>query len=230
MLGLAAIVLAAVSVRATELYASRYQSLPVLDWIESRPPLAESANVPASEDLARGLSYALPLLIIRDDAHTRLPDFAPPGVFQRTIGGVRDASRIELGTPGTYSLGRVPVDALLEAIVFDRALRAKAWAELMGREMDIRDPVSGQYQSRVAGPDEPDGVWVGRPDQAGGVATVVGHRGAVGFVLKVTFARLLSTDSGDIAKLTDLSARAEALARQGASDWTAWLAQQLNSA
>jgi hypothetical protein len=230
VLGLAAIVLAAVTVRATELYATRYQSLPVLDWIESRPPFAESANVPASEDLARGLSYALPLLTIRDDARSRLPDFGPPGVFQRTIGGVRDASRIDLGSPGTFGLGRVPVDALLDAIVFDRALRAQAWSELMGREMDIRDPESGQYQARVAGPDEPDGVWVGRPDQAGGVATVVGHRGPVGFKLKVTFARLVSSNSGDVANLTDLSARAEVLARQSAADWTAWLAQQLTAA
>ena len=45
------------SVRATEFYATRYQSLPVLDWLESRPPLAESADLPAAADLARGLAH-----------------------------------------------------------------------------------------------------------------------------------------------------------------------------
>ena len=48
VLGLMAILLAAVSVRATEVYTTRYQSLPVLDWVESRPPLAEAANVPTA--------------------------------------------------------------------------------------------------------------------------------------------------------------------------------------
>ena len=97
VLGLAAIALSAVTVRATEFYATRYQSLPVQDWLESRPPLAEAANVPASDDLARGLVRALPLLTIRDDAR---PEPLYPAVHQRTMGGVRDASRIELGHQG----------------------------------------------------------------------------------------------------------------------------------
>ena len=52
VLVIAAIVLAAVSLRATEFYASRYQSLPLLDWLESRPPLAESAALPPAGALA----------------------------------------------------------------------------------------------------------------------------------------------------------------------------------
>ena len=225
-----AILLAAVAVRATEAYATRYQSLPALDWLESRPPLAESADVPAAADLARGLSRALPLLVIRDDVRPRLPAFGPPAVVQRTVPGVRDAARIELGSPGTYLPDEVPVRARLDVIVFNRTLRAAAWSELMAREMDIRDPESGRQQARMSGPDEPDGVWVVQPREwaigpysGGGVATIAGNRGAVAFMLQVTFFRPNATDPAD---LTDLTARAEATARQAAAAWTAWLATQ----
>src|ERR671933_1116387 len=215
-----AILLAAVAVRATEAYATRYQSLPALDWLESRPPLAESADVPAAADLARGLSRALPLLTIRDDARPRLPAFGPPAVVQRTVPGVRDAARIELGSPGTYLPDEVPVEARLDVIVFNRSLRAAAWSELMAREMDIRDPESGRQQARMSRPDEPDGVWVVQPRAGGGVATIAGHRGVVGFLLQLTFFRPNATEPADLA---DLTARAEATARQAAAAWSAWL-------
>jgi hypothetical protein len=225
-LALVAIALGAVAVRSTEFYTTRYQSLPAMDWLESRPPLTESAGVPASEGLVRGLTRVLPLLVIRDDVHSRPVEFGPPAFVQRTIGGVRDASRIELGSPGAFELSRLPIDARLDVVVFDRGLRAAAWSELMAREMDVRDPESGQYQTRASGPDEPDGVWIGRPDQWGGVSTVVGHRGPVGFVFQIVVTRSVATDPGDLATLTDLRARAEAMARQGATDWTTWLVQQ----
>jgi hypothetical protein len=218
-LAICAIVLGGLSVRATEFYATRYQSLPVLDWAESRPPLAESADLPAAADLARGLSRALPLLTIRDES-TRIPTFGPPAIVQRSMAGVRDSARIELASPGTYPAGDPPVKARLDTIVFNRALRAAAWSELMGFEMDVRDPETGDGQVRVAGPDEADGVWLVAPPQRGGVASIAGHRGAVGFMLQVTFAR---SGRSDAAELADLSARAEALARQAAADWTAWL-------
>jgi hypothetical protein len=227
VLAIAAIVLAAVSMRATEVYTTRYQSLPVLDWLESRPPLAESANVPAASDLARGLTRVLPVLVIRDDARPILPDFAPPAVLQRTIGGVRDAARFGLGTPGAFKPEQLPVQARLDVIVFNRTLRATAWSELMASEMDVRDPGSGESQARLSGPDEADGVWVvrpGPPGTLGGIATVVGHRGAVAFMLQVTFAR---PDTQAPADRADLSARAETLARQAARDWSGWLEQQL---
>jgi hypothetical protein len=224
VLAVTAIVLAAVAVRATEAYATRYQSLPALDWVESRPPLAESADVPAAADLARGLSRALPLLVIRDDARPRLPAFGPPAVVQRTVPGVRDAARIELGSPGAYPPDQVPVGARLDVIVFSRALRAAAWSELMGREMDIRDPENGLQQVRMSGPDEPDGVWVIIPKSGGGVATVVGHRAAVGFVLQVTYVHEAAADP---ATLADVTARAETTARQAAASWTAWAATQI---
>src|SRR6266581_4560714 len=100
VLGVVAILLCAVAVRATEIYTTRYQTLPALDWIESRPPLDEAVDVPAASDLARGLSRTMPLLIISDDARPWLPIFGPPAVIQRTMGGVRDASRIVLISPG----------------------------------------------------------------------------------------------------------------------------------
>jgi hypothetical protein len=224
VLGLAAILLAAVSVRATEFYATRYQSLPLLDWLESRPPLAESADLPAASDLVRGLARALPLLTIRDDARPRTPEFGPPAFFQRTIGGVRDASRIEMGTPGAFRANQEPLHARMDVIVFNREVRAAAWSDLMGREMDIKDPENGSAQARTAGPDEADGVWVVAPRQGGGTATVVGHRGPVGFVLQV---RLFTADGLAVADLVDLSARAEVVARQATADWSSWLAPQL---
>jgi hypothetical protein len=225
LVALMAVLLAALAVRATEVYTLRYQSLPVLDWLESRPPLVESADLPAASDLARGLSRAMPLLVISDDARPLLPVFGPPAVFQRTIGGVRDASRIDLGSPGTFNKDLAPVQAHLDVIVFNRALRAVAWSELMDREMDIRAPTTGRPQNHVSGPDEPDGVWIAQPSAVGGgVATVVGHRGPVGFMLQVTFFRPSTIDRED---MTDLSARAESVARQAAASWSGWLAQQV---
>jgi hypothetical protein len=227
VLGLVAIALSATAVRATEFYTTRYQSLPVLDWLESRPPLAESANLPASQDLARGFGRAMPLLVIRQDARTELPQFAPPAILQRTMSGVRDASRIELGSPGAFKLDQVPVRARLDVIVFDRTLRATAWSELMAREMDILDPELKLNQAVMAGPDEQDRVWLVAPRSGGGIATVAGHRGPVGFVLQVT---LLRSASADAAELLELSARAETIARQGAADWSDWLTRQLANA
>ncbi|HEV7663255.1 MAG TPA: hypothetical protein VGQ62_06940 [Chloroflexota bacterium] len=223
VLALAAIALAALSVRATESYTTRYQSLPVQDWLESRPPLAESAALPAATDLVRGLARTMPLLTIRDDARPRLPAFGPPAYVQRTMGGVRDAARIELASPGQFAIDAVPVRARLDVIVFNRRGRATAWSELMAREMDIKDPESGAAQARTAGPDERDDVWVIAPRSGGGVATVSGRRGAVGFVLQVTYLRT----SDAPADLVDLSARAETTARQAAADYAGWLTQQL---
>jgi hypothetical protein len=226
VLSTAAILLAAVSVRATEFYATRYQSLPVLDWLESRPPLAESARVPPAVELARGLSRALPLLTIRFDARPRLPAFGPPAYVQRTVSGVRDAARIDLGSPGQFNPEEPPISARLDVIVFNRELRAAAWSQLMAREMDIRDPESGLLQARIGGPDEADGTWIVAPRQGGGVATVSGRRGAVGFVLQVTFA---PQNDGEPVDGVDLSARAEATARQAASDYAGWLVRQSSS-
>ncbi|MCA1646023.1 MAG: glycosyltransferase family 4 protein [Chloroflexi bacterium] len=172
VLAMCAIALSGVSVRATEFYTSRYQTLPVLDWVESRPPLAEATNAPAAADLARGLARALPLLTIRAESSEQ-PGFGPPAFVQRTVGGVRDAARIELGSPGPYDPSEVPIRARLDTIVFNRALRAAAWLDLMTNELDNKDPETGKLQARIAGPDETDGVWLVQPRQGGGVAVVL---------------------------------------------------------
>ena len=235
ILALAGLLLCFLAVRSTELYTSRFQSLPMLDWLESRPPLIDATKVPAAPDLARGLVRSMPLLVILDDTRPWLPVFGPPASIQRSMGGVRDASRIVLASPGSTDADHALIQMRLYAVVFNRTLRATEWTQLMGREMDIRDPDSGLTQTRTSGPDDVDSVWVVSPRQTGGIATVVGHRGPVAFDLQVTLgprppvyppepARVPSPD------VIDLSARAEVLARQGAMNWSAWVEQQIGSA
>ena len=226
VLAVVATLLVAATVRSTELYSFRYETLPMLDWLESRQPLAQATLVPPAVDLARGVARALPLLVIRDDARTQMPVFGPPSSIQRVMGGVRDAARISLGSPGDYPEGQVPITVRLDVIVFNRELRAADWCALFGRAMDIRDPDSGLDQVRVAGPDAQDMVWVAKPDASrgqGGVSTVVGHRGPVGFELQVN---LLHADDTNAAHLVDLTARAEDIARQAAGEWSAWALSQ----
>jgi hypothetical protein len=225
VLGLVAVLLTALAFRATEYYTTRYQTLPVADWLESRPPLLESAAIPPAAELVRGLVRTTPLLVIRDDVRPVQPVFGPPAFVQRTVGGIRDAALIQLGTPGQVGPSQDPIRARLEVIVFNRQVRAGAWSDLMSRELDIRDPVSGQPQVRLSGPEEDDGVWLAAPP-SGGVATVSGRRGSVGFILQVTYRR---TDATRAEDFIDVSARAEAAARQVAADWTAWLERQLVS-
>jgi hypothetical protein len=197
----------------------------VLDWLESRPPLSDSADVPAAVDLARGAARALPLLVLSDEPQTQTPVFGPPSSVQRMVGGVRDAARVNLASPDVSDTDAAPVSARLDVIVFNRTQRATAWTRLMGSAMDIRDPESGAPQVRIAGPEEADTVWVTAPGPvSGGVATVVGQRGPVGFVLQVTFSHDANADA---ATLVDLSARAEVVARQAARDWSDWLDRQM---
>jgi hypothetical protein len=76
----------------------------------------------------------------------------------------------------------------------------------------------------LSGPEEPDGEWVTQPRETASIATVVGHRGPVGFMLEVTFYR---PEALAPAERADLTARADAVARQAAVDWSGWLGQQL---
>jgi hypothetical protein len=222
---LAAAVLAAFALRATETYTTRYQTLPTVDWLESRPPLAQAQEVPLATDLSRGLLGALPLLEIRDDARPLRPIFGPPSTVQRTIGGVRDAARIDLGPPGSYGASDVPVAARLDVIVFNREVRAEAWAGVMAFAMDRLDPHTGSPQVRLSPTEQGDKVWVIAPrGDRGGIATVVGTRGPVGFVLQMTYKR---PDAQAPEDRIDLTARAEAAARQAATDWSAWLESEL---
>ena len=228
LLAVAALFLAALAVGSTERYTTRFQSLPVLDWIESRPPFAEATAVPSAAEMARGMVRAMPLLVIAEDARPWLPVFGPPAYYQRSMGGVRDASRIVLASPDSAAAADAPIQMRLYAVVFNRTVRATEWTQLMAREMDIRDPDSGLSQSRVTGPDDADNVWVVAPRQTGGIATVVGHRGPVAFDLQVTLGPRPAVYAPEPAhtpspEVLDLSARAEVLARQGATNWSAWV-------
>jgi hypothetical protein len=226
VLGIVVVVLGLLSVLATERYAARYQTLPVLDWLESRPPLMESSDVPPATELARGLVRTVPLMSIQHDARPVLPILGPPASVQRSISGVRDAAIIELGLPGAEP-GSSPVRAQLEVIVFNRSVRAAAWADLMTRVLDVRDTSTGAGHVRVAGGGAADGVWTVPPSAGGGAATVMGHRGPVWFQLRVL---------GEVADTTrpeallDLSARAELIAREAAADWAGWLEAHLTAA
>jgi hypothetical protein len=229
VLSLVALVLAALAFRSTEYYTTRYQTLPVLDWLESRAPLAESRTVPPAADLAHGLLRAMPLLVIRDDVRPLLPVFGPPAIVQRTVGGVRDAARLTLGAPPLRG-EEAPIAVRLDVIVFHRPVRAAAWSELMARELDVRDPHNGAPQVRVAGPEAQaaawEGVWLVAPGHGGGVATVAGHRGVVGYTLQMTYARSPATRPED---QLDLSARADAAVRSAAHDWIGWLDNELRN-
>jgi hypothetical protein len=229
-----ALVLCLMAVRATEVYTARFQSLPVLDWLESREPLTDSADVPPAADLTRGLARTMPLMLIRDDARPWAPVFGPPAVIQRSMGGVRDASRIVLTSTSTSPTNQAPVQVRLYTVVFNRTLRAAEWTELMGREMDIRDPDSGMNQSPVSGPDKTDAVWVVSPIQTGGIATVIGHRGPVGFDLQLTLGPTPDvrppTSTERRPEVADLSAHAEQAARLAVRDWTDWVQMQIGTA
>jgi hypothetical protein len=215
---------ALMALRACERYTSEYQTLPALDWLESRPPLAEAGDLPLAMDLARGLLVAQPLLVIRDDARPYVPGLGPPSLSRRTIGGVRDAAVIQIGTP---EVTRPRLQLVLRVAVFYRSQRAAAWTGLLDHEFDLRDPGTGTAQLRLTGADEPDRVWVTHPGESpGGEATVVGQRGPVVFELQ---ALVQPSSPGPLtpAGAVDLSARAERVARQAATDWTAWLAARL---
>jgi hypothetical protein len=226
---LASLVLSAITLRATEVYTTQYQTLPAMDWLESRPPLVESSHVPPAVDLVRALPGLQPWLVIHDDARPLLPIFGPPGAIQRTMGGVRDAARIQIGSPGMSASQVVPVLTRLDAIVFNRALRADAWQQLISSTvgLDFRDPDEGLFQVRVSGPDERDGVWLAAPKDGGQIATVAGHRGTVAFELRVYCRR---ANSNNVQDQLDLSARAESIARESAAVWTAWLDAQIGAA
>jgi hypothetical protein len=226
ILAVAAIGLGLLALRACERYTSEYQTLPAVDWFESRPPLAESADVPSALDLARGAARVLPLLDIRDDARPYLPGLGPPSLSRRTIGGVRDAAMIQVGTP---EVPRPRLQVTLRVTVFYRSARAAAWNSLLDHEFDLRDPGTGTAQLRLTGADDPDRVWITHPGESpGGEATVVGARGPVVFELQALAQRPDSLGDLSQPEALDLSARAERIARQAAADWTAWLLPQLS--
>jgi hypothetical protein len=112
-------------------------------------------------------------------------------------------------------------------LVFNRAERAAAWTDLLAHAFDVQEPERNFPQVRLSGPDQADRVFLTDPRNGGGVATVIGHRGPVGFQLQTTFQR---GDSRLPADRVDLDARAEPLARQMAADWARWLEGALTAA
>lgn len=224
VVALLAIGLGLLALRACERYTSEYQTLPAIDWLESRAPLAESGDVPAAADLARGAARVFPLLVIRDDARPYVPGLGPPSLSRRTIGGVRDAALIQVGTAEP---SRPALQITLRVAVFFRGERAAAWTSLLDHEFDLRDPGSGTAQLRLTGAEAADRVWVTHPGEtSGGEATVVGTRGPVTFELQA-LAQNRGPGDPTPAEALDLSARAERLAREFATDWTTWLEQRL---
>ena len=215
---LASIVLGAMALRATERYTGQYQSLPVLDWLEAQPPVEEARRLPSAADLAHGFLNAEPVLVIGDDVRPYVPQLGPPAVSQRSIGGVRDAARIQLRTLPEAAV-RVTLTASVS--VFHRAVRAAGWASLLGHELDLRDPETGSHQLRVS-----DSVWLTQPglNVDGGEATVVGVRGPIVYEVRAQVAAAGGPTPPDYL---DLSARAESIARRAAIGWIAWLDQQL---
>jgi len=228
LLALLAIGLGVLALRGCERYTQEFQTLPALDWLDAGP-FSQAGAVPPAAELGRGMAQAAPYLPLRDDAVPYSPDVAPPGRTQVTASGVRDAARISFGIGSAVAPappGRDEVSVSLEVIVFYRIQRAAAWAELLTREMDIRDPQSGALQFRTGGPDGPDRVWVTVPREATartGESTVLGDRGPVTFELK---ARIVRSTMQDPRELVELAGRAEALARATAAAWTAWLIRQ----
>jgi hypothetical protein len=225
LLALVAVGLSVVGLRGCERYTQEYNTLPMLDFVESLPPLSESEQVQPASELALGLGPFVPTLSLRQDAEAYIPQIAPPGRSQRTASGVRDAARVGFGTVPTASTRDLEQTAVsLSVIVFYSPLRAAAWDELMTREMDIRDPVTGSLQMRSGGPEAADRVWVTVPREAQsgtGEATVIGTRGPVMFQLQ---ARLRRSDATGQEQLLELAARAEVLARQTAEAYADWLA------
>jgi hypothetical protein len=222
LLGLVAVGLGLVALRGCERYSQEYNTLPMLDFIESLPAASEAERIPPAAELALRLGDVAPGLPLRQAPSPFIPQVAPPGRSQRAASGVRDAARVIFGTVPTASDAE-GTTLNLGVVVFYNSARANAWSELLRREMDIRDPGSGALQLRTGGPEQADRVWVTHPREVSartGEATVIGTRGPVLFQLQ---ARLRRPGAATQAAQLALGARAELLARQAAADWSATL-------
>jgi hypothetical protein len=224
LLGLVAVGLGLVALRGCERYTQEYNTLPMLDFVESMPAASEAERIPPAADLALRLGEVAPSLPLRQAPTPFIPQVAPPGRSQRAASGVRDAARVAFGTVPTAAASDAEGTTLsLGVVVFYNSVRANAWYELLTREMDIRDPGSGALQLRAGGPEQADRVWITHPREVSartGEATVIGTRGPVLFQLQARLRRPNATSQE--ARLA-LGARAEVLARQAAAEWSAAL-------
>jgi hypothetical protein len=233
LLAIVAVVLGFTSAHACERYVAEFQTFPAVDWLEAQPPLDEAAGIPPAATVIQTAAYVVPQLPIREGPLPFLPTFVPPSIVVRSVSGVRDAAQVVKGIPSAEAFpGRDLQDGAslrLAVVVFHRTVRAAAWADLRSIQLDLRRGNEGRREFRTSGPESRDMVWVRKPGlEPGeqwpyGTATVVGYRGPIGFEMQATSVRQGSTDLRD---MVDLSARAEALARRFAVEWTAWLAAE----
>lgn len=230
-----ALVLAVLFGRACERYVPRYQTLPVLDWLQASPLLDQAAAIPPAQDLANGMISVEPRIPYFWDEYTEFSTTFLSGtsVVVRAMGGLRDAGVLRKENPAPT--GRpVPITAPdqtslhLYVLVFHSADLASAWVDLRSLELDNGQPgyLYGSY--RITGPDQPNRLWItrtapGPTEPQAGHALLVSRRGPVAFEVRIVETRPSSRDPRDIS---DLNARAADLARSAAKQWSDWLVTQ----
>lgn len=210
--------------RTCELYVPQFQTFPAQDWLETLPFLDESASAPSAEELARGIMFTVPDLLLVQAPRAYQPQFILPGVVVRQVGGLRDAAegekeQVRLDPPAERRRTRLTV------LVFHRERRAAAWADLRSTQLDLGRRNSLEPKNfRASGPESAERVWVEEPasseQSSEGHATVVGSRGVVAFEVD---ARVSREGVGGVEGDAFLVSEAETLARQVASDWLSWL-------
>lgn len=227
--GLALSVLLAVYARAAERYTPVYQTPPILDWVEARPPLVESAAVPPARALVEAAGRLLPGWRSDGFISSPRPAFEVPSNIVRVASGLRDSGSVRLSSPvpaaGAAAPGDVRDEVRLTVYVFNRGLRATAWADLRAIQLDLRRAAEGPRQLRGAPTDARARVWLSLPPEVGaaaGEARVVGTTGPIGYEVA---ARSTPDNRGSPDGL-GLTVRAEAVARGVAERWLVWLRDQ----
>ena len=235
VLAAGALVMAVLFGRACERYVPRYQTLPVLDWLQASPLFDQAAAIPPAQDLADGMIDVEPRIPYYWDEYTVFSTTFLSGTSTvvRAMGGLRDTGVLRKENPAPT--GRPgPITApdqtslLLNVLVFHGADQASAWVDLRSLELDIgrHDYLYGSF--RITGPDEPDRLWItratpGPAEPQAGHALLVARRGPVAFEVRTVETRPSSRDPRDIP---DLNARAADLARSAAKQWSDWLMTQ----
>lgn len=213
--------------RGCERYVPQFQTFPAVDWLEARPPFDETARIPPAAEIVSGFVFAAPRLALRSGPQAYLPQFLLPGVVVRQVSGIRDAAQLEKVNdirPSLPDYERVS----LRLMVFYRAERAAAWLDLRATQLDLgRQETSDKKHFRTSGPLDGDLAWI--EDQASaedpglGHSLVVGRRGPLAFEVDA----VVRGRGGPVSQqAAELAARSEALAREAAGAWTAWLEAQ----
>lgn len=221
---LTGLMLSVLAARTCELYVPQFQTFPSQDWLEALPFMDESASAPSAEELARGIVFTVPDLLLVQGPRAHQPQFTLPGVVVRQVGGLRDAAEgekemVRLDSPAEKRRARLSV------LVFHRERRATAWADLRSTQLDLGRRNSLEPKNfRTSGPELAQRVWIEEPasseQSSEGHATVVGSRGVVAFEVDARVSREgVGGPRGDALLVSE----AETLARQVVSDWLTWL-------